>query len=406
MIQYIKGYIRIRISGNKVEHFLNMCSSHKIHLWNVSYENHSYESNISIKDFKKVKPFVRKTKIKLVIVERYGFPFFINSFRKRKLFIYGFFLCILLLHLLTGFIWNIQFKGNLSYTNETLLKQLNSIEVEKGMKISDVNCARIVNYLRKNFEDIIWASASIEGSKLIIHVKENEASDLSLSSIQNNSKSAYDIVADGEYIISDIIIRKGISQIDEGDRVNKGTILVSGHVPIYNDAKEIVGYQSCTSDADIIGKQNIFYENTVSTSYEKKEYNSISKKEYYLVFGKYRFVFGSCNHNYEQFVQNTKQYTNLPFGLGVRTLCQYNTKKISYRKDEIQEILSSEFQYFCNNLKKKGVAILENDVKIYTWSDKASARGSLTIEKEVGQLKISKQPETGDTINGNDGNNN
>ena len=34
-----------------------------------------------------------------------------------------------------------------------------------------------------------------------------------------------------------------------------------------------------------------------------------------------------------------------------------------------------------DELKKKGVVILQNNVKIYTWSDKAKAAGILTIEQ-------------------------
>ena len=42
------------------------------------------------------------------------------------------------------------------------------------MRKSKIQCARIVKDLRKHFDDIIWASASVEGTRLIIRVKEKE----------------------------------------------------------------------------------------------------------------------------------------------------------------------------------------------------------------------------------------
>ena len=72
----------------------------------------------------------------------------------------------------------------------------------------------------------------------------------------------------------------------------------------------------------------------------------------------------------------------------------------------IQKLLSKNFQYYCNELEKKGVVILQNDVKIYTWSDKAKAYGEITVEMPVGQLTKTKLIEIGEHIDGNDGNNN
>ena len=69
-------------------------------------------------------------------------------------------------------------------------------------------------------------------------------------------------------------------------------------------------------------------------------------------------------------------------------------------------MLSANFQYYCRELEKKGVVILKNNVKIYTWSDKAKAKGTLTVEMPIGHRVKSQLLETGDHIDGNDGNNN
>ena len=50
---------------------------------------------------------------------------------------------------------------------------LEEMEVVNGMRISEVDCGRIVKDIRKEYDDIIWVSASVEGTKLIIQIKDN-----------------------------------------------------------------------------------------------------------------------------------------------------------------------------------------------------------------------------------------
>ncbi len=47
-------------------------------------------------------------------------------------------------------------------------------------------------------------------------------------------------------------------------------------------------------------------------------------------------------------------------------------------------MLSGKFQRYCKDLEKKGVEIIENNVKIYTGSQKAEAKGQLTVLMPVG----------------------
>ena len=57
-------------------------------------------------------------------------------------------------------------------------------------------------------------------------------------------------------------------------------------------------------------------------------------------------------------------------------------------KEELQSILSNRFLQYCEDLEKKGVEIIGNDVKIYTGSKEAEAKGTLTVIMPVG----TKQP--------------
>ena len=82
VLQYIRGYLRIRITVYSTERFLNLCSNKQIYLWGLEHKNHGYEMCISIKEFRKLKPILKKTGTKVSIVERFGLPFFLHRYRK------------------------------------------------------------------------------------------------------------------------------------------------------------------------------------------------------------------------------------------------------------------------------------------------------------------------------------
>ena len=406
IIRYVKGYIRIRITGYSTERFLNACSHRGIILWGLEPKGRAYEMNISIPGFRKLKPIIRKTGTKVSIVERFGLPFFLHKYRKRKMFFAGALLFAALIFLMSRYIWNIDIKGNLTYTDETLLKFLKTREVENGMRVSEVDCARIVKDIRKEYDDIIWVSASIQGTHLIIQVKENEDTIPAMDEAAENpdQEKPTDIVADRDCVITRIVPRNGIPMVSEGAEVKTGDVLVSGQVPVMDDAGTVIAYQYHESDADIQGRTVIEYQDEMDLGYEEKEYYydkkthlPLEKNEYFLKLGRYTLEFGNIRNQYRawEMYGYEKQLCiaenfYLPISYGKKTARPYESGEIKYSKKELQQRLSRKFQQYCKDLEKKGVEIIENDVKIYTGSQKAEAKGRLTVQMPIGRQAESR----------------
>ena len=421
ILQYMQGFLRIRITGYSAERFLNACRHRGIRLWDMRPCGNAYEMNITIQGFRQIKPIVRKTGTKVMIVQRIGFPFFLYRYRRRKVFFAGIGMFLLLIYFLSGIIWNIDIRGNLTRTDETLLEFLDTKEIRNGMKISDVDCAGIVRDIRKEFDDIIWVSASIEGTKLIIQVKENRDS-IPMPEQKEPETKAVDIVADTDCTITEVVTRKGIPFIEKGAQVKAGDILVSGQVPVNNDAGETVAYQYQESDADIKGKASISYKDEQELTEELKKYKKGKKWKYYIKFGDFRISIGSTKKqkkNAEQYGSETQLQLfpgfYLPVVAGKYTTLPYDKISRSYSKKDFQHILSARFKRYCEDLEKKGVEIIGNDVKIYTGSKKAEAKGTLVVIKPVGEKKTSElitipeqeeeNEQSGEETDGNHGNN-
>lgn len=410
VIRYIIGYLKIRIEGYSPERFLNLCSHYGIYLWDLRPSSHAYEMNISVRGFRKLKPIIRKTRTKVIITERHGFPFFIHKYRKRKLFFAGILFCVLCIYVMSLFVWNIHIDGNSKRTDEVLLEFLENKGIKHGMRKSGIDCERIVKDIRKEYDDIIWVSAYIEGTRLMIQVKEN--TDRTMveedTDAEESVTNPIDIVAEKDGTILNIITRNGVPLVHEGDSVKKGDILVSGTVEVLNDAKEVVGYQYQEADADIVAQTSFAYDDTMPLQYEEKEWTEKKKYAIWMETEENVYFLGKQSGGYKNFVKESKIFRLkigesfwIPFSFGLQTISEYKTNDKKYTENEYQTRLTQNFQKFCANLEKKGVQILENNVKIYRETAQVSAKGTLTLSEPVG-ISIagekSELPKSDDTV--------
>lgn len=395
--RFLSGYLKIRIDGYSPERFLNLCSHHGIYLWNLKSCGHAYEMDISVRGFRRLKPIIRKTGTKVIIKERRGFPFFLHKYRRRKLFFAGIFCCIVSIYLMSLFIWDIDIEGNKSRTDEVILEFLDSQNISHGMRRASVNCDRIVKDIRKEYDDIIWVSAYVKGTKLFIRIKENsdrntEKMDAENTEVLETSASVpVDIVADKDGVILQIITRSGVPQVHEGDKVKKGDVLVSGTVGIMNDAGEAEAYRYCRADADIVAQTELEYEDTVPLQYEVKEFTGKKSRKIWLETKNTVYTLGRQKNPFQHSTSETSaisprlgEHFWMPFSFGYEIIREYRPAEKKYTQKEYQAILNNNFTKFCKELEKKGVQILENNVKIYREAVRASARGTLKLSEAIG----------------------
>ncbi|MCF2682838.1 sporulation protein YqfD [Faecalicatena contorta] len=389
IIRYIRGYVRICVIGYSPERFLNACSYKGIYIWGLKPVSGAYEMNLTVQGFRQLKPIIRKTGAKVMIIRRFGLPFLLHKYRKRKLFFLGAVICVFLILAMSRHIWSIDISGNQTYTDEMLIRFLKSRHVEGGMAKAEVDCVQIVRDIRKEYDGIIWVSASIQGTRLIIQIKENE--DSIQQPEEKKTEGPTDLIADRDCIITRIVPRTGIVAVEVGKEVKKGELLVSGQIPVINDSGETVAYQYQQSDADIYGQTTLSYSRKLKLTYKEKIYESVQKHEYHVRIGSFFLRLGSVNNTYEKwelygYDRELKIGENfsLPVSYGVRTARPYHTVTKKLSGSVCQERLSADFQNYCKELEKKGVEIIENDVKIYTESEYATAKGKLTVEMPIG----------------------
>lgn len=393
LILWLKGYLLIRVEGYSPERFLNACSYKNVEVRGLKSAGGAYEMYVSLKDFRNMKTVLKKTGTKVRILKRCGLPFFLHKYRKRKLFFAGAILGCVLIYILSLFIWEIDIQGNGKTTDETLLSYLRSQDVYCGMTADRVDCEKIVRDIRKQYQDIVWVSASLQGTRIVIQVKENEQEEAE----QSGSEEGTDLIASRDCTLISMITRQGTPVACEGRQVKKGDLLVSGRIEMKNDAGEVTGYRYCEAQADIIGQYSVLYEDIIDREYnmhiyEEEKGNPVRQEEYFLRVGDLTFFLGSLKNHYKEYeyLSCEKQFRigsgfSIPVFWGKRTVVPYRSEKAEYSDSQLQIFLSKRFRKACADMEKKGLEIIENDVKIYTEQNSASARGNITVRGSVAE---------------------
>lgn len=387
LLKFLKGYVVIHLSGYSPERFLNLCSRHRIVLWGLRSVGTEYEMCMSISAFRKLRPLVHKTKTKVVILERHGLPFILYHYRSRKLFAAGAIGGLVLLYMLSLYIWNIHVEGNYSLSDEVILDCLESEGIVHGMAKKNIHGEEIEAQLREHFPEITWTSAEVRGTRLIIHVQENE--DSVTECIPTDEPA--DLAASESGTVVSMIVRSGTPQVSEGTEVQKGDLLVQSRVEILDDAGTVVNAYYVHADADIQIRRREQYTASFAMQYVKKVYTERKRTTLYLIFGNRRFDFGLPRRSsYEQsdFITSelplkiTENFY-LPVVLGKQTEQEYVALDSVYTGEEAMARAREELSLFFEKLRIKGLQIIENNVKIEINGDFCTAAGDYLLEESA-----------------------
>ncbi len=387
LFRYIQGYLKIRVTGYSPERFLNLCKNKKIDVWGLEAGHNAYDMYIKVSGFRKLKPILRKTQTKVSILERFGLPFFFHQYRKRKLFFIGIFSCLIIIYSMTFFIWNIDLEGNQMITDDVLIEYLESEHIYHGMAKRDVDCEQIVKDIRKTFDEIIWVSASLDGTRLFIHVKENADTFVK----NEEEKIASDIISDKTGTVVEMITRNGVPQVAVGSTVAQGDLLVAGTIDVLNDAKEVVSHNYVMADADITLQTTVTYEDFVEKVYEQKIYTDKKRTLSYLKFGKRKLQFGFQKNKFENKDQKVEESQlrmgenfYLPIYVGYKKIYEYKLESSEYTKEEMDTLLKKNFERYCEELEESGSKILEKNFEISHEEKGAKGIATLTLLETAG----------------------
>ncbi|MCM1025187.1 MAG: sporulation protein YqfD [Roseburia sp.] len=401
-LRYIRGYLRIRVSGFSPERFMNLCSNKGILLSNIVRQGDAYEMDIRLKDFWALRPIVRKTGTRAAVLGRYGLPFFLPRLLRRKMFVGGLVFAVAFWFWSSFFVWDIELSGNYRITEDVFETFLKERQVTVGMKKEALDIEELEKEIRRQFPEITWASARLEGTRLKIDVKENDAPILQE---EEKEEAGHDLVAEYGGTIVSILVRSGVPGVTAGDVVEEGTILVEGKVPVYNEDATVREYRYVDADADILLEHTITFAEQLPLDHVEKEYTGREKRRYYLRFGnrEWRMPQERPFLVYDSVIRESRpllfEKLSVPLYAGTYTYREYQDVEYEYTPEEAKGILKEKLMSFLTSLEEKGVQIVAKDVKINVNGGFWVLSGELTVREPVGRSVATEKTIIGETEN-------
>lgn len=388
-IQYLRGYVHIKVWGYSVERLLNLCGNHDILVWDIVDCGDHHTMRVSLRGFFALRPLLKKTGTRAAVLHRYGLPFFVSKMRRRKLFVAGLLCCILFWSLASRFIWDIRIEGNYALTEDVLLDYLSEKGIHTAMKKSDLPIETLEQSLRKDYELITWTSVQLRGTTLLIRIKEND-----MPSYEDKGQADHgrgmDLVADRDGVVTYIITRSGVPMVSCGDSVQKGDVLVSGAIPVYNEDTTVRRYQYVKADADVTLRygQSVSLEEPVA--YEEKCYTGEKLEITVLGAGSKEIglrLFG-IPYTYYDTSEEKKQvqlldHLYLPLYYGKRTVQEYVITQKNHTDEEMKTLLLEDWRKIIETLLEKGVQITEKNVTIKKKDEKWVLSAHMQLEESA-----------------------
>ncbi len=356
------GYIKVHIEGSGTNRFINLCTKNHILLYHViKLSDNEYSAELFLSDFMKMKPYAKKTKVKIRILKKDGIYFKIKTILKHRLFLLFFVCIVFLIFYSTKHIWKVEINGNSYLTEEEICLYLQKNDYYIGQKKKNINCDDLENQLRFYFPEIIWSSVHIEGSTLSIEVQEKIYQ--THTEQEKIEDLCYDIIASEDAVISEIITRNGIPLVKKGQSVSKGELLVTGRQEIFNDDGSVKEYFYRSADADVVGLVTFEFQKTIPILQKKRIPTNKMYSTYHIKYKDNRYQLPTVKNKYENY--NELKITNFSIlTFQTEKTCYYEVEEIliELTKEEAKQVAVDEFNQYITELKESGLMIIDSTI--------------------------------------------
>ncbi|NLY18570.1 MAG: sporulation protein YqfD [Clostridiaceae bacterium] len=335
---YLKGYVIIIVTGIYAERFINICTRRQILLWDMErLDQRTVRMKMSIRGFKASRTAARKSRCRVRIEAKKGFPYLISRYKKRKGFLAGVVVFAVIIYAMTSIIWYIEITGNNKVGTDVLINQINEMGIYRGAAKRFINPKLVADTLMLKNSELSWVGVEVKGTGLYITVKEG---------IEPPAIVPYDepcnVVAKTDGMIISIHAKNGLEMVRKGDTVTKGQVLISGNLesfyPEFGEKQvhamgEVIARTWYEIKKEIPGKR-------VTRVRTGKEFN-----KYSIYFLDFLIPLPSGENPFELFETVTYDKTpvignrfRLPFGLTVQNFFEVEEQVTELSSEEAREL--------------------------------------------------------------------
>lgn len=225
VFKFLSGYVILSLSGLSIERFINICMHRKIRLLSISkHERDKAEICVYMRDFCRLRAPAYKTRTRIHIKEKKGFPVFFKRYGRRYALASGAVFIAVMLFVGSKFIWIVDIEGADNVDKEKLAYAIRLTGLRSGvLKSSLPSGSEMKTTIMSNTDDLSWAWVYVKGARAVVSVRYRAD-----APTVTDKTVPCDIVAMCDGVISSITAKTGKAWAKKGDTVSAGDVLVAG----------------------------------------------------------------------------------------------------------------------------------------------------------------------------------
>lgn len=259
----VAGYVEISVHGTNPERVLNMALSRGLSIWDIRInDDRHYQLKVSLGGYKALRLLVRSSACKVKIIRKKGLPFLIMRAKRRKVLVLGTFFFCIALYILSSFVWFVEVVGNEQVSAEIILAKAEEQGIKKGVPIARLEKNKITEELLSEIPELSWVGIQVQGTKIVIEVAEKTFRSHEEQNMPGN------LIAREEGRIEELLVLKGMPQVQEGALVKKGQVLILGIVYPQLEISE-TGEISPAGEPQIVRAKGLIRARVIRSNIEK-----------------------------------------------------------------------------------------------------------------------------------------
>lgn len=232
----VRGYVWVKLIGGRGQDFLNLAVEQRIGLWNIAYTPQGELTfGVTVPDFFRLPPLLRKCGARTRILQKRGLPFQMARLAKRKTFAAGMLAFVVLLFLLSTFVWQVKIEGETAIPKPQILqaaRQVGLYPLQWAPRMADPQ--ELADKLAARLPDAAWVGVERQGTTMFITVVDATKPD------PKAGEGPRDLVAKADAVVTRVAAENGRPLVKRHDRVRKGQVLVSGRLGDDTFGKSVV----------------------------------------------------------------------------------------------------------------------------------------------------------------------
>jgi sporulation protein YqfD len=220
----VRGCVTIRVAGAGTERLVSEAARDGIELLSLRRTSpEEIECTVTVGDFFRLRPHLRRTGCRLRIIRKRGLPFQLARIGRRKFFAAGIVLFIAGLYALSSLVWRIEIEGNERLTDEQILAAARAeglYPLQWSFRLPGAD--ELSRRLNTALPGAAWVGVEKRGTLITIRVVETTEPE------PRELLSPRHLIAKEDAVVTRIAATRGRPVVKKNQRVKKGDVLISG----------------------------------------------------------------------------------------------------------------------------------------------------------------------------------